>query len=190
MWKKISGGFVVEGLVLLTGVALLIYPVFSHWWSKMQQSDAIAEYMETVENGDVAENEVLGYITIPKIDVSLPIYQGTDESVLQKSVGHVEGTSYPAGGKSTHSVLAGHRGLPSAKLFTDLDKLEVGDRFTLQVQGETLIYEVDRIVVVKPDEMEYLAVVEGEDYCTLLTCTPYGINTHRLLVRGKRVYFG
>lgn len=188
MWKKIGGRFVVEGLVLLIGIAILLYPVFADWRSKMQQIDAITEYMESVENGDVAENEVLGYITISKIGVSLPIYQGTDESVLQKGVGLMVGTSFPVGGKSTHSVLAGHRGLPSAKLFTDLDKIEVGDQFTLEVQGETLTYEVDQIVVVEPDETEYLAVIEGEDYCTLLTCTPYGINTHRLLVRGKRVY--
>lgn len=188
MWKKISGGFVFEMLLLLVGVTLILYPVFSDWWSKRKQTDAIAEYMKSMENGDVAESEVLGYITIPKIDVSLPIYSGTNESVLQKGVGHMEGTSFPLGGKSTHSVLAGHRGLPSAKLFSELDKMEVGDIFTLHVQEKTLNYEVDQIVVVAPDEVAYLAVVEGEDYCTLLTCTPYGVNTHRLLVRGRRVY--
>ena len=133
------------------------------------------------------ENGILGCIEIPRIHISLPIYHGTEESVLQIAVGHMKGSSLPIGGESTHSVLSAHTGLPSAKLFTDIDQLEVGDVFLLRVLDETLTYEVDRIVVVEPKEMEYLAIEEEEDYCTLLTCTPYGINTHRLLVRGHRV---
>lgn len=133
------------------------------------------------------ENGILGCIEIPQIDVSLPIYHGTEESVLQIAVGHMKGSSLPIGGEDTHSVLSAHTGLPSAKLFTDIDQLEVGDYFMLRILDETLTYEVDRIAVVEPKEMEYLAIEEGKDYCTLLTCTPYGINTHRLLVRGHRV---
>lgn len=130
---------------------------------------------------------VMGYISIPKIDVSLAVYHGTDESVLKKGVGHVEGSSLPVGGESSHCVLSGHRGLPSAKLFTDLNELEVGDRFVLTVLDTELIYEVDQILTVLPSETDPLYIVEGEDFCTLITCTPYGINSHRLLVRGKRV---
>lgn len=136
---------------------------------------------------NVAGDGILGHISIPKIEVSLPIYHGTDESVLQKGAGHLAGSSLPVGGAGTHCVLSAHRGLPSSKLFTDLDQMEVRDIFILQVLDETLIYEVDQIKVVKPEEMEYLAINEEKDYCTLLTCTPYGINTHRLLVRGHRV---
>lgn len=136
---------------------------------------------------DVSGLGVIGYIEIPEIDVSLPIYRGTDESVLQVAVGHLEWSSLPVGGKSTHCVLSGHRGLPSAKLFTNLDKLVVGDVFVLRVLDEVLTYEVDKISIVEPDETELLEIVEGMDYCTLVTCTPYGINTQRLLVRGHRV---
>lgn len=136
---------------------------------------------------DVSGLGVIGYIEIPEIDVSLPIYRGTDESVLQIAVGHLEWSSLPVGGKSTHCVLSGHRGLPSAKLFTNLDRLVEGDVFVLRVLDEILTYEVDKISIVKPDETESLEIVEGMDYCTLVTCTPYGINTHRLLVRGHRI---
>lgn len=131
--------------------------------------------------------EVIGYVEISKIDCYLPIYHGTSSGVLQTGVGHLEGSSLPVGGESTHSVISGHRGLPSAKLFTDLDKLEEGDTFTLTVLDETLTYEVDQIRIVEPTDFSALAIEEGEDYCTLMTCTPYGINTHRLLVRGHRV---
>ena len=128
----------------------------------------------------------MGYIEIPNIDVSLPIYHGTEESVLQVAVGHVEWTSLPVGGESTHCVLSGHRGLPSARLFTNLDKLNVGDTFVLRVLDEVLTYEITQILIVEPSDTEALTVREGEDLCTLVTCTPYGINTHRLLVCGKR----
>lgn len=130
---------------------------------------------------------IMGYIDIPIINVSLPIYHGTSDGVLQKAIGHLEWTSLPVGGESTHCVLSGHRGLPSARLFTDLDRLVVGDTFTLQVLNEVLTYEVDQILIVEPHETDALQIVEGEDYCTLITCTPYGINTHRLLVRGHRI---
>ena len=136
---------------------------------------------------NVSGSGIIGYIEIPSIKCSLPIYHGTDEAVLQIAVGHIEGTSLPVGGESTHCVLSGHRGLPSARLFTDLDKLTDGDTFILRILDETLTYEVDQIRIVEPDEMAELEIEEGRDYCTLVTCTPYGINTHRLLVRGHRV---
>ena len=136
---------------------------------------------------DVSGLGIMGYIEIPSIDVSLPIYHGTEESVLQIAVGHLDWTSLPVGGMSTHCVLSGHRGLPSAKLFTNLDKLAEGDVFMLRVLDEVLTYEVDQVLIVEPQETDALQIVEGEDYCTLVTCTPYGINTHRLLVRGHRI---
>ena len=136
---------------------------------------------------NIADNGVMGYIEIPKIKCNLPIYHGTDEAVLQIAIGHVQGSSLPAGGESTHCVLSGHRGLPSAKLFSDLDELTEGDVFLLRVLDETLTYEVDQIRTVLPDELDDLAIEEGKEYCTLVTCTPYGINSHRLLVRGHRV---
>lgn len=136
---------------------------------------------------DVSGNGIIGYIEIPKIDCSLPVYHGTDEAVLQIAVGHIAGSSLPVGGESTHCVLSGHRGLPSAKLFTNLDQLVEGDTFMLRVLDETLTYEVDQIHIVEPDQLSLLEIEEGKDYCTLVTCTPYGINTHRLLVRGHRV---
>lgn len=133
--------------------------------------------------------ESLGYITIPKIDVNLPIYNGTSQDVLSKGVGHMEQSSYPFGGESTHCVLTGHRGLPSAVLFTDLDKLEIGDEFYLHVLDEILAYKVDQIKVVEPNESGDLEIIDGKDYCTLVTCTPYAINSHRLLVRGERTEY-
>lgn len=136
---------------------------------------------------DVSGNGIMGYIEIPSIDCSLAIYHGVDEAVLQIAVGHIEGTSVPVGGEGTHCVLSGHRGLPSAKLFTNLDRLAEGDIFMIRVLDETLTYEVDQILIVEPHELDSLEIVEGEDLCTLVTCTPYGINTHRLLVRGHRV---
>ena len=136
---------------------------------------------------DVSGMGIMGYIEIPSLKVSLPIYHGTEESVLQVAVGHLEWTSLPVGGESTHCVLPGHRGLPSAKLFTDLDRLVVGDRFRLGVLDQVLTYEVDQILIVEPQDTEALLIEEGKDLCTLVTCTPYGINTHRLLVRGHRV---
>ncbi len=136
---------------------------------------------------DVAGLGVMGYVEIPAIKCALPIYHGTDEAVLQIAVGHLEWSSLPVGGESTHCVISGHRGLPSARLFTDLDKLVEGDIFLLRVLDEVLTYEVDQIRIVEPQEVDDLGITAGEDLCTLVTCTPYGINTHRLLVRGHRV---
>ena len=136
---------------------------------------------------DVTGTGIMGYVVIPKINVRLPIYHGTDPAVLEIAIGHIAGSSLPVGGESTHCVLSGHRGLPSAKLFTDIDQLKEGDQFMLEVLGDTLTYEVDQIKVVLPDELEDIEIEEGKDLCTLVTCTPYGVNTHRLLVRGHRV---
>ena len=136
---------------------------------------------------DISGLGIMGYIEIPSISCSLPIYHGTDESVLQIAIGHLDWTSLPVGGESSHCVLSGHRGLPSAKLFTNLDKLVVGDVFMLRVLDEILTYEVDQILIVEPHVTENLLVEEGMDYCTLVTCTPYGVNSHRLLVRGHRI---
>lgn len=148
-------------------------------------SDAQKEEYQQLLN--VSGLGVMGYIEIPSIDCSLPIYHGTEESVLQIAVGHLEWSSLPVGGESTHCVLSGHRGLPSAKLFTNLDKLQTGDIFMLRVLDNVLTYEVDQILIVKPQETGALRIEEGKDYCTLVTCTPYGINTRRLLVRGHRI---
>jgi len=136
---------------------------------------------------NVNGNGVMGYVIIQKLGVELPVYHGISPEVLNIACGHLEGTSFPVGGESTHSVLSAHRGLPHAKLFTDLDKMELGDTFQLTVLDRTLTYQVDQIKVVRPDEIDDVQIVEGKDLCTLLTCTPYGINSHRLLVRGTRI---
>lgn len=135
----------------------------------------------------VNEDGIMGYVAVKKLGISLPIYHTTDDSVLQHGIGHLEGSSLPVGGTGTHCVISGHRGLPSAKLFSDLDRLEVGDTFVLNVLEETMTYEVDQIRIVLPEDTEELAIDPMKDYCTLFTCTPYGINSHRMLVRGHRV---
>ena len=147
-------------------------------------ADRFTSYNATL---DVTGTGIMGYITIEKIGVELPIYHGTSDGVLQVAAGHLEGSSLPVGGAGTHAVISAHRGLPSAKLFTNLDELEAGDTFTITVLDRVLTYEVDRISIVLPTETDLLQPVEGQDYVTLMTCTPYGINTHRLLVRGHRV---
>ena len=159
--------------------------------SILPDSFAVAEaseedktYMDAL---NIAGDEVMGIVEIPKINIKLPIYHTTDEEVLKQAAGHLEGSSLPVGGESTHAVISAHRGLPSASLFTDLDQLKKGDHFLIHVLNETLCYEVDKISVVKPEETSSLAVEEGQDLVTLLTCTPYGVNTERLLVRGHRV---
>ena len=136
---------------------------------------------------DITGTGIMGYVEIPSIRCSLPIYHGTDEAVLQIAAGHIEGTSLPVGGEGSHCVISGHRGLPSAKLFTDLDQLTEGDVFMLRVLDEVLTYEVDQILIVEPYDLDALQIEEGQDYCTLVTCTPYGVNSHRLLVRGHRI---
>lgn len=149
-----------------------------------QASGRDEEYMACLNlNGD----EIMGIVEIPKIDVTIPIYHTTEDEVLQLGAGHLEGSSLPVGGEGTHSVISAHRGLPSAALFTDLDRMEEGDHFLLHILDDTLCYEVDQINVVEPEDTELLSAVEGEDLVTLLTCTPYGVNSQRLLVRGHRV---
>lgn len=133
------------------------------------------------------EAGMMGYIRIPKIDVELPIYHGTEERILQSGVGHFEGTSLPVGGESSHTVLTGHRGLPSKLLFTDLDQMKEGDIFYLKILGETFAYKIDQILTVLPENTKALTIEPGKDYATLVTCTPYAVNTHRLLVRGSRI---
>ena len=151
---------------------------------KQIQEQMVMEPYDTLL--DLSGDGSMGTVEIPKISVTLPIYHGTSEEVLEKGAGHLAGSSLPVGGTSTHSVLTGHTGLSSARLFTDLTELEVGDVFFLHVLGETLPYEVDQVKVVLPENLSDLSIIPGEDHCTLLTCTPYGVNTHRLLVRGTR----
>ena len=154
------------------------------YFDRLDEREDIKHYDDIL---NVNGNGIIGYIAIDKIGVELPIYHGTSDAVLNVAVGHLQGTSLPAGGESTHAVMSAHRGLPSAKLFTDLDDMAIGDTFRITVLDRVLTYEVDQILIVKPNEVDSLYVVEGEDLCTLVTCTPYGINTHRLLVRGHRV---
>lgn len=143
-----------------------------------------AEYESLLNVGGTG---VMGYIEVPAIDVTLPVYHGTDESVLQVAIGHLDWTSLPVGGEGSHCVVSGHRGLPSARLFTDLDQMELEDTFLIRILDEVLTYEVDQILIVEPQETKDLLIWEGRDLCTMVTCTPYGINSHRLLVRGHRI---
>lgn len=172
---------------------------FAEYWEAAREYNARIPERSNVFRPDAGEEQayagllniggdgVMGYLEIPSIEVTLPLCHGTGDSVLQHSAGHLEWTSLPVGGEGTHCVISGHRGLPSARLFTDLDEMETGDVFVLRILDDVLTYEVDRILIVEPDDSEPLKIVPGEDYCTLLTCTPYGINTHRLLVRGHRI---
>lgn len=223
---------IVTVVLVLAGVAVLMYPLAGNVWNQFQQNrvaegyaEAVSEYsgeerdlirQEAVEYNrellkdevivdpfdpanakkvqegydeilDFQEDGVMGMLEIPCIKVKLPVYHGTSEEVLQKAVGHLEQTSFPVGGKGTHAVLSGHRGLPDAELFSNLNLMETGDVFFLDVLGEKLAYRVDRIRTVEPDQLEDLAIAAGEDYVTLMTCTPYAINSHRLLVRGTRI---
>ena len=148
----------------------------------LMEYEQLQGYEETLD-----VNGVMGYVHIKKLGVELPIYHGISAEVLNVACGHLEGTSLPVGGESTHCVLSAHRGLPHAKLFTDLDKMELGDTFQITVLDRTFTYQVDQIKVVRPDEINDIEIVDGQDFCTLLTCTPYGINSHRLLVRGTRI---
>lgn len=146
--------------------------------------EEVPGYYDTLS---ITDNHMIGYLKIDRIGVELPIYHGTSEEVLNKGVGHLEGSSLPVGGENTHCVMSAHRGLPSSKLFTDLDRMEIGDTFQIIVLDQLLTYQIDQIVVIEPTDVTDLQIVEGGDYCTLFTCTPYGINTHRLLVRGVRI---
>ena len=228
MKKKILG-ILIPVLIFLTGLGVLLYPVFSDLWNQHRQNRLMTDYTITVTDMEDAERNalwsaavqynqglqaapqdaftgadpgpknpywslldpdgtgVMGYLEIPKISLRLPIYHGTGDAALQKGIGHLAGTSLPVGGSGTHCVLSGHRGLPSALLFTDLDQLETGDTFTVYVLDQRLSYQVDQILVVEPEDVSALAPEDGKDYVTLVTCTPYGVNTHRLLVRGSRI---
>ena len=152
-----------------------------HWVMTDAEREA---YMKEL---NIDGSGIMGYVSVPKFHIRVPIYHGTEESVLQVAIGHLETTSLPVGGENTHAQISGHRGLPSAKLFTDLDKIREGDTWTITILNETLTYECDQIRIVEPEDLSELQIVEGKDLCTLITCTPYGINTHRLLVRGHRV---
>ena len=224
--KRFSLSTLLLVLILLAGIAVLLYPTVSDWWNSMHATQAIANYVDAVENLsekdrkerlkaarvynesrpnganfnlteqeysdyenilDITGTGIMGYIQIPSIGVDLPIYHSVEESVLQIAVGHVPGSSLPIGGRRTHAVLSGHRGLPSAKLFSDLDKLKEGYIFTITVLDRTITYKADQIRIVLPDETDELAIEDGKDYTTLVTCTPYGINTHRILLRGHRI---
>lgn len=216
---------ILIAVLLILGVALLLYPAFSNYVHSRNVAKIITDYnrvssdlsgerkLQMIEEAedynaklaktpqnfydpsqvsgynkilDLTGTGIMGYINIPKIDVELPIYHGTEKGVLQVGVGHMEGSSLPVGGDSTHAVLSGHRGLPSSRLFTDLDEIVVGDTFTITVMDRVITYKVDQIKIVLPEEIEDLYIEDGMDYCTLVTCTPYGVNTHRLLVRGIR----
>ena len=150
----------------------------------LRDFEEVPGYYDTLK---IEDSGIIGYVKIEKIGVELPIYHGTSDAVLNIGVGHLEGSSLPVGGESTHSVMSAHRGLPSAKLFTDLDRLEFGDTFQITILDQVLTYQVDQVKVITPREIDDLQIVDGKDYCTLFTCTPYGINTHRLLVRGIRI---
>ena len=220
-------------LMILVGLSVMFYPVFSDMWNTYRNSLLISSHKKDVndlskkqteqiwneavnynknhkENFikedvftnlkkhtkskydsylNISKNGVMGTIVIPKINVEIPIYHGTGEKELQTGVGHMEGTSLPVGGTSSHCVLSAHRGLPSAKLFTDLDKMKKGDLFFLHILDKTLAYKVEDIFTVKPNETDKLSLIKGKDYVTLLTCTPYAVNTHRLLVRGVRTAY-
>ncbi len=159
----------------------------SEVYAPLENYSAVYGYEQTL---DVTGTGIMGYITIPKIDVQLPIYHGTSAEVLNVAVGHLQGSTLPIGGVSTHAVISAHRGLPSAKLFSDLDRLDIGDTFEITVLNEVLKYSIDEINVVTPEDLSKIQIVEGRDLVTLITCTPYGINTHRLLVRGTRLEAG
>ncbi len=150
----------------------------------LAEADSLPEYYEIL---DVSGTGIMGYITIPLIKVEIPIYHGTSESVLNIAAGHLQGTAFPIGGENTHAVISAHRGLPTSKLFSDLDRLVVGDTFTVTILNEVYTYEVEDIFIVEPHEVEKLAVIPNGDYVTLMTCTPYGVNSHRLLLRSKRI---
>lgn len=230
MIVKIKANFstIILVFILLVGLSFLLYPTVSDYWNSFHQSEAIAGYVDKVNNLtqqendrmladakaynnslaknslpdlnltaeertsynqilDVSDTGIMAYVDIPKIKTTMPIYHGTDAEILQVAIGHIPGTSLPIGGKGTHAVISGHRGLPSAKLFTDLDQLVEGDIFYIQVLDQTLTYEVDQILTVTPDDVSPLTIDPDQDYVTLVTCTPYGVNSHRLLVRGHRI---
>lgn len=228
--EKLS--FLIFVIMIILGIAIILYPVISNHLSKINYQEIIDNYdfkvakqknsyneqlvnkarkynssLTSLNITDVFQNQIgqssseyfsvlnvdnngmMGYISIPKIDIKIPIYHGTSSDILQKGVGHLEGSSIPIGGENTHAVLSAHRGLPSSRLFTDLDQLKVGDTFYIHILDEVLAYRVNQVLVVEPSDIDFLQIVKGEDYVTLVTCTPYAINTHRLLVRGERIEY-
>lgn len=228
--EKLS--FLIFVIMIILGIAIILYPVISNHLSKINYQEIIDNYdfkvakqknsyneqlvnearkynssLTSLNITDVFQNQIgqssseyfsvlnvdnngmMGYISIPKIDVKIPIYHGTSSDILQKGVGHLEGSSIPIGGENTHTVLSAHRGLPSSRLFTDLDQLKVGNTFYIHILDEVLAYRVNQVLVVEPSDIDFLQIVKGEDYVTLVTCTPYAINTHRLLVRGERIEY-
>lgn len=228
--EKLS--FLIFVIMIILGIAIILYPVISNHLSKINYQEIIDNYdfkvakqknsyneqlvnearkynssLTSLNITDVFQNQIgqssseyfsvlnvdnngmMGYISIPKIDVKIPIYHGTSSDILQKGVGHLEGSSIPIGGENTHTVLSAHRGLPSSRLFTDLDQLKVGDTFYIHILDEVLAYRVNQVLVVEPSDIDFLQIVKGKDYVTLVTCTPYAINTHRLLVRGERIEY-
>lgn len=223
MKKRLT--IIIVAVILIAGLAFILYPTLSDYVNKLHQSRAIVNYAEAVRSFDdeaydemwqqavryneqlydrsrgifisepidyysvlnVTDAGMMAVIDIPKIKVHLPIVHTVDDGALQSNVGHIETSSLPVGGENTHCVLSGHTGLPSARLLTDLEMLRLGDVFTINTLGEILTYQVDQIIVVQPWEADELRIVPGKDYCTLVTCTPYGVNSHRLLVRGRRI---
>ena len=204
----------IRFIAYMIGFGILLYPAVSDFVNQKNNTVAINNYDEVIQGiteveegntelSDPLQNQMLdktyqsilnldgngmmAYLEIPKLSVHIPVYHGVSEAVLQVGAGHVQNTSFPIGGESTHAVLSGHRGLPSAKLFTELDKLNEGDIFYITVMRQTLAYQVDQILTVEPTDTKALRITEGEDYVTLVTCTPYAVNTHRLLVRGTRI---
>lgn len=175
MYKNLH--FNTKIYIFILGIVILLYPGISNWISRMQQIKAISEYQKDGEG-------MLGYIEIPAIDVLLPIYEGTGEKILQKGVGHMEGTSWPIDCEGGHCVLAAHRGLPSSEMFRNLDQITTGNYFMIYTADGEFVFKVVEIVVAEPEQIEYILPEDGKVYCTLLTCTPYGINSHRLLVKG------
>ena len=220
---------IIQVLIILIGVALLVYPWIANYLNEHAAKSTISTYENEVKHTDKKEKEemlekareyneslvgkvnryylneeekkryahilditktgIMAYVEIPKLNIYMPVYHGTDEGVLQIAAGHLPGSSLPVGGENTHSLISGHRGLPSAKLFTDIDKLKKGDLFFIHVFDEVLAYKVNQIKIVLPDDVETLEIEKGKDYVTLITCTPYGVNSHRLLVRGERTVY-
>lgn len=226
-WLKQNRTTITLGLILITGLSLLLYPSFANWFNlrearringSYEQEVAILsdhDYSEILNNAKAynerltqkvdrfspteeehedylsqlsfSKSSAIATVKIPSLNLSLPIYHGTDDSILQTSIGHLEGTSLPIGGAGTHAVISGHRGLPSAKLFTDIVNLTEGDYIIIKAMDETLTYQVDQISIVEPNDFSKIGIDPDKDYLSLMTCTPYGINTHRLFVRGERV---
>ena len=220
---------IIQVLIILIGVALLVYPWIANYLNEHAAKSTISTYENEVKHTDKKEREemlekareyneslvgkvnryylneeekkryahilditktgIMAYVEIPKLNIYMPVYHGTDEGVLQIAAGHLPGSSLPVGGENTHSLISGHRGVPSAKLFTDIDKLKKGDLFFIHVFDEVLAYKVNQIKIVLPDDVETLEIEKGKDYVTLITCTPYGVNSHRLLVRGERTVY-